>query len=113
MPDTDIDAAFALSAVTEELSIQRERIVNAEFMLSQITGRTTGVDLEWQLTTAIEMMKPKPVALTTLEEVEKAHTLAVLGEVAGNKTLAARILGVDRRTIYRNLIRWGLTTQDD
>jgi two-component system response regulator HydG len=33
--------------------------------------------------------------------------LRVLEALAGNKTLAARTLGLDRKTLYRKLERWG------
>jgi DNA-binding NtrC family response regulator len=39
--------------------------------------------------------------LRSLEEVERAHIERVLQATKGNKTLAAQILGVDRRTLYR------------
>ena len=39
--------------------------------------------------------------LRTLAEVRAEHIERVLGEVKGNKMAAARILGVDRRTLYR------------
>jgi len=39
----------------------------------------------------------------TLAEVERAHILQVLEAVNGNKTEAARILGIPRRTLYRRL----------
>jgi two-component system response regulator HydG len=41
--------------------------------------------------------------LPTLAEVERRHILHVLAASQGNKRLAARILGVDRRTLYRKL----------
>jgi DNA-binding NtrC family response regulator len=41
--------------------------------------------------------------LPTLAEVERRHILHVLAAARGNKRLAARILGVDRRTLYRKL----------
>jgi len=47
-----------------------------------------------------------PSELVTLEEVERRYLLRVLESVGGNKTLAARILGLDRRTLYRKLERW-------
>jgi two-component system response regulator HydG len=47
-----------------------------------------------------------PSELVTLEEVERRYLLRVLESVGGNKTLAARILGLDRRTLYRKLGRW-------
>ena len=39
----------------------------------------------------------------TLGENEKAQILAVLKEVGGNRTRAAQVLGISRRTLYRKL----------
>jgi DNA-binding NtrC family response regulator len=44
----------------------------------------------------------------TLEEVEKRHLVRVLKETKGNKVKAAKILGIDRRTLYRMAERFGL-----
>ena len=41
--------------------------------------------------------------LVPLSEIERRHILRVLEAVNGNKRLAARVLGVDRRTLYRKL----------
>jgi DNA-binding protein Fis len=41
----------------------------------------------------------------TLDQQERRHIDHVLGLVNGNKTQAARLLGVDRRTLYRKLVR--------
>ncbi|MFN8547448.1 MAG: sigma-54 dependent transcriptional regulator [Candidatus Eisenbacteria bacterium] len=43
----------------------------------------------------------------TVEEVERRHILGVLNECGGNKSLAARLLGLDRRTLYRKLETFG------
>ncbi|MCB1939264.1 MAG: sigma-54-dependent Fis family transcriptional regulator, partial [Rhodocyclaceae bacterium] len=45
----------------------------------------------------------------TLAEVERQHILAVLGQCAGNKTQAARLLGVSRKTLERKCAEWGVT----
>jgi two-component system response regulator HydG len=44
-----------------------------------------------------------PAELASMEEVERRYVARVLEAVAGNKTLAARILGFDRKTLYRKL----------
>ncbi len=47
-----------------------------------------------------------PDELLPLEEVEQRYIMRVLAAVDGNKTEAARILDVDRRTLYRKLERY-------
>lgn len=44
-----------------------------------------------------------PAQLLPMHEVERKYFFHVLDSVKGNKTLAARILGFDRRTMYRKL----------
>jgi DNA-binding NtrC family response regulator len=44
--------------------------------------------------------------LRPLREVERDHVFAVLEACGRNRTEAARILGIDRKTLYRMLIRW-------
>ncbi len=51
-----------------------------------------------------------PAAITPLDEVERRHVGEVLELLNGNKASAARLLGVDRRTLYRKLKRWGVDT---
>jgi transcriptional regulator with PAS, ATPase and Fis domain len=46
--------------------------------------------------------------MTPLDEVMKRHVLRVLTEVQGNKTRAAKVLGIGRATIYELLARWNL-----
>jgi two-component system, NtrC family, response regulator AtoC len=48
-----------------------------------------------------------PSELVPMEEVEKRYILRVLEAVGGNKTLAAQVLGLDRKTLYRKLDRYG------
>jgi two-component system response regulator HydG len=48
-----------------------------------------------------------PSELVPMEEVERRYILRVMEAVAGNKTLASRILGLDRKTLYRKLERYG------
>ncbi|MGH7166326.1 MAG: sigma-54-dependent transcriptional regulator [Nitrospiraceae bacterium] len=51
--------------------------------------------------------------MLTLEEVEKRHLIQVLRETGGNKARAAKILGIDRRTLYRMAERFGVALGDE
>jgi two-component system response regulator HydG len=46
-----------------------------------------------------------PSELVTVAELERRYTQRVLALVGGNKSRAARILGFDRRTLYRKMER--------
>ena len=50
-----------------------------------------------------------PSALVSMEEVERRYVLKVLESVQGHRGHAAKILGFDRKTLYRKLERWGVT----
>jgi len=52
-------------------------------------------------------------SLQTLDEVERAHILSVLKSVAGVRRRAAAILGIDRKTLYRKLLRYGLAEESE
>jgi two-component system response regulator HydG len=59
---------------------------------------------------AIGQAKPEATALDvgqliTVDELEKQYIAKVLAAVGDNKTLAAKVLGFDRRTLYRKLER--------
>jgi transcriptional regulator of acetoin/glycerol metabolism len=43
-----------------------------------------------------------------LEELERATILRVFEQVNGDKTLAGKILGISRATLYRKLKRYGI-----
>jgi two-component system response regulator HydG len=56
-------------------------------------------------TARISVESNDPAELLPMEEVERRYILRVLEAVGGNKTLAAQVLGFDRRTLYRKLDR--------
>jgi len=49
--------------------------------------------------------------LLSLEEIERRHVLRVLEACDGNRTDAAKILDLDRKTLYRKLLRWGVSDE--
>lgn len=51
--------------------------------------------------------------LPTLDELERRYLAYVLEAVKGNRTRAAEILGIDRRTLYRMVERFGLKLTDE
>jgi DNA-binding NtrC family response regulator len=50
----------------------------------------------------------RPGALASLEEVERRHVSAVLTNTGWNVSQSARILGIDRVTLYNKIKKWGL-----
>ncbi len=52
-------------------------------------------------------------ASLTLEEVERRHVGAVLQQCAGNVTQAARVLDIDRVTLYNKIRKYGLKRYDE
>jgi len=48
-----------------------------------------------------DFLPENPEDLMSMEELQRRHLVRVLAAVDGNKTRAARILAIDRRTLYR------------
>jgi DNA-binding NtrC family response regulator len=56
-------------------------------------------------------MTDRKVDLLTLDEVRRRHVAKILEACGGNRTSAAQVLKIDRKTLYRKLVRWGLTSR--
>jgi transcriptional regulator with GAF, ATPase, and Fis domain len=69
---------------------------------SRIGGSLAGTE------TAIAALKIFPEEEIRLSARERDHIRQVLERSGGNKMAAARMLGLDRRTLYRRLDRYGL-----
>jgi two-component system response regulator AtoC len=52
----------------------------------------------------------EPSELVALEEIERRYILRVLDAMHGNKSRTAQVLGLDRKTLYRRLERYGAIT---
>ncbi|MGH9629872.1 MAG: sigma-54-dependent transcriptional regulator [Bryobacteraceae bacterium] len=57
---------------------------------------------------AIASMQPRDSAGESLADLETEQIRKVLSTVGGNKSRAAKILGIERKTLYRKLERMGL-----
>jgi two-component system response regulator HydG len=87
------------NAIEHAVAISRYDLVLADDLPSRLSGTT----------------EPAPQAgsepLVPFEAVERDHILAVLRALSGNKAAAARVLGVDRRTLYRKLAEYEATAR--
>jgi DNA-binding NtrC family response regulator len=57
---------------------------------------------------AIELTEPRDISSETLADTEADQIRRVLAATGGNKSRAAKILGIERKTLYRKLERMGL-----
>ena len=70
-------------------------------------------DLPDSLSAAPPAPYDQPFAdLPTLDALERRYLLHVLDAAKGNRTPAADILGVDRRTLYRMAERFGIALRE-
>jgi DNA-binding NtrC family response regulator len=53
------------------------------------------------------------VDLPPLDELERRYLLHVIEQVGGNRTRAAEVLGIDRRTLYRMAERFGIALSEE
>ena len=57
---------------------------------------------------AAQAAPPQALPLASLEQAEREHLLRVLAATGGNRSAAARILGIERKTLSRKLLRLGI-----
>jgi hypothetical protein len=71
--------------------------------LDEITVDDLPAKIQEHQSSKIVITTESPGELITLDEMERRYVRQVLNAVGGNKTHAARILGIDRRSLYRRL----------
>ncbi len=62
---------------------------------------------------SIRTFRKKRGKIPSLEDQEINYIQWVLGETGGNKTLAAKILGIDRVSLWRKLKKYGLEKEEE
>jgi DNA-binding NtrC family response regulator len=78
------------------------------------TGEITRVDAEAETHRAPasdEVTAGTPAAPDRLLELERQHILQILKQTGGNRSEAARRLGIERKTLYRKALRLGIDLQ--
>jgi len=89
------------NSMERAVAVTRHDRVGVEDLPERIAeAQTPGAD------PGADAVSPAPL-LAPLEEVERRHVLRVLDAVQGRRADAAEILGIDRKTLYRKLERWG------
>lgn len=81
------------------------RVRGSEIKPEDLPLKLQGIDLRKQSQKSFDNLFED---LPTLDEVEKRYLSHVLEATGGNRTRAAEILGIDRRTLYRMAERFGL-----
>lgn len=78
--------------------------------VEELRGRIEGGEFDLVLVEPVQVLQqmvgessPDQALALPLAEVEKRHIHRVLASTEGNKTRAARILGIDTKTLYNKL----------
>lgn len=78
--------------------------------MDEFRGRIEGAEYDLAVVESTRVLRrllgenqPEEVTHLTLAEIEKRHIHRVLASTGGNKTRAARILGIDTKTLYNKL----------
>jgi len=78
-------------------------------------GRITLADIDVEARRSLEERKTADAAVTPpdrLQEMERQHILRVLKQTNGNRSDAARRLGIERKTLYKKALRLGIDLQN-
>jgi two-component system, NtrC family, response regulator HydG len=67
-------------------------------------------DLIYSNTVLSQMVSSEPIRL---EEMEREHIMKVISRADGNKTQAAKLLGIDRKTLRIKLKKYGIEDSVD
>jgi DNA-binding NtrC family response regulator len=79
-----------------------------------VSGEIEDVDVEREAGNKRQFLTPAgsgEAAAPTLQEMERQHIVRVLQEMEGNKSKAARALGIERKTLYEKARRLGIDLQ--
>lgn len=84
----ELENVLTRAVVLSKSDVLEEELIPTPVVLSKTEATTVAVNADWR---------------RTLEEVEIEHMLRVLRAVNGNRTEAARVLGISKQTLYSRL----------
>jgi DNA-binding NtrC family response regulator len=102
--------AYSWPGNVRELQNCMERAV-ALAKFEQVTVEDLPERIRTYRSTHVVVAGDDPSDLPQLDEVERRYILRVLEASGGNRTRAAEVLGVGRKTLYRKLIQYGVMPQ--
>lgn len=88
-------------------NIRELKSVIAKAILFSDSDTITPQDLPSYLATAKKTV-PAPAKIKSLAEMEKDHIITILKETGGNQSRAAEILGINRKTLYKKIQKYGI-----
>jgi len=83
---------FLRKSLEEELGVEPEKVVEP-------------------VPDPVESIETSAIGKRLLKKMVNEHIMAVVGSCGGNKSLAAKELGIDRRTLYRKLTEMDKTDE--
>ncbi|MBP5286168.1 MAG: sigma-54-dependent Fis family transcriptional regulator [Kiritimatiellae bacterium] len=104
-PGIDPVALRTLEAYSWPGNVRQLRNTVERMIVLSSGAKITEEDLPDEITAT---PKPEFSPDTTLAEIEKSRIIAALERTGGNKTRAAKMLGISRRTMHRKTKEWGL-----
>ncbi|MFT3922424.1 MAG: sigma-54 dependent transcriptional regulator [Myxococcales bacterium] len=95
------------NCIEHAVALARDSSIEASDLPDYVRGNMANVAQP-----KVASSEPETAPFLSLFEVERRHVLRVLDAVAGNKSVAARILGIDRKTLHARLARYGRERSD-
>ena len=90
-------------------NVRQLRNVIEKMVILAAGERLTTADLPFEIVSPSTPQPMAPVPMTTtLADSERAQVLATLASCRNNKTKAAEMLGISRRTLHRKLNEWNI-----
>ena len=105
----DDDGLDQLETLASGLPVPKEVVTSFEDLRGRLEGGQCefllldGRNVGHRLLECLGEPEPHKLLGLSLAQLEKRHILRVLSSTNGNKTQAARILGIDTKTLYNKL----------